>query len=103
VYRDLTTSKNNRFPRPLPPPQTKTNTTLTPPSPQILTTNQNPLAYPTPTYTQIASPSTPPTLTDHNSQFGSFLHEFKTMFSQLLQQNTTIMTLLTTLINNFTK
>jgi hypothetical protein len=49
------------------------------------------------------SPPTPPTPTDHNSQFTSFLHEFKTMFSQLLQQNTTIMTLLTTLINNFTK
>jgi hypothetical protein len=103
VYRDLNAARNKRFPRPPLPPQAKINTTLASPSPQILTTNQNPLAYPTPTYAQIVSTSTPPKFTDHNSQFASFLHEFKTMFSQLLQQNTTIMTLLTTLINNFTK
>lgn len=94
VYRDLkakrflqrpaerTTNKTNPY-NPAPPPQTAGGLPPNPTYAQVTATN-------TATNNAILDP------------FTNFLHEFKNMFSQLLNQNSMILTMLTTVINKLT-
>ena len=72
--------------------------------------NQTPTAPPTPrhriTYANAAKNSTPNTISEQNNSeststvFNKFLEDFRTMFNQLLQQNSMILNMLTMLIGN---
>jgi hypothetical protein len=61
--------------------------------------NQNNMS----TYAQITSPNRNNSNNDPDNKFFSFLLEFKNMFSQLLNQNSMILTILTTVINKLAK
>jgi hypothetical protein len=94
VYRDL---KAKRYPqRPAERTTTKPNLYTPPPL------QQTPCGPPSnPTYAQVTATTT--ALNNPNlDPLTTFLHELKTLFSQLLNQNSMILTMLTTVINKLT-
>ena len=94
VYRDL---KAKRYPqRPAERTTTKTNIYNPTPSQQTVSGPPN-----NPTYAQVTANNTAINNTTLDS-LTTFLNEFKTMFSQLLNQNSMILTMLTTVINKLT-
>jgi len=94
VYRDL---KAKRYPpRPAERTTNKTNVTNPAPSQQTISGAPNNL-----TYAQVTATNTEVNNTTLDS-LTTFLNEFKTMFSQLINQNSMILTMLTTVINKLT-
>lgn len=97
VYRDLKTRNIPKQPTIRMPNKTIPST--------YTTSNHQPLYDPSqnsPTYSQIAARRT-----NNNDEITdkltTFLNEFKNMFSQLINQNSMILTMLTTVINKFTQ
>jgi hypothetical protein len=103
IYQELIAAKNNRQIKRPPLTQNNSNHTTFPSNPTASTPQQDSLIHSTPTYAHIVSQTNQTTPTDHIPTFTSFLQEFKNMFSQLLHQNTMIMTMLTSLLNKLTK
>jgi hypothetical protein len=105
VYKDLIIARNNRNSRQPHPPQDHKLIKTPPTTPPVLslpTPTPNPKPEP-PTYAQMVSPSTPQPHTVQENQLSTFLLEFKHLFSQLLQQNNMILSLLTTVVSKLTK
>ena len=94
VYRDL---KARRHPKQIYERTTNTTTKCQiAPSPQLARAQSN-----HPTYAQVTASN----MAVNNAtmdQFSTFLNEFKNMFSQLLNQNSMIFSMLTTVINKLT-
>jgi hypothetical protein len=55
------------------------------------------------THAQMATPTQPLTPKEQANQFTTFLTDFKNLFSQLLNQNNTILSMLTTIVAKLTK
>jgi hypothetical protein len=105
VYKDLIMARYNRNSRqPLTTPQknpSSTNqTALSPPHWDIPTGTPLPEQ---PTYAQIATPTHPPPPKEQTTQLTTLLTEFKNLFSQLLNQNNMILSMLTTVVAKLTK
>jgi len=94
VYRDL---KARRHPKQIYERTTNTTTKCQiTPSPQLARAQSN-----HPTYAQVTASN----MAVNNAtmdQFSTFLNEFKNIFSQLLNQNSMILSMLTTVINKLT-
>ena len=96
VYRDLQNAKNN-----------STNRKQQIPNRQTITQNntnhtstQHKIRTSTP-YSQVLNDNNNNSQTDNiGIQMNTFLNEFKTMFSQLINQNSMMLSMLTTIINN---
>jgi hypothetical protein len=103
VYKELVNARNKRIPR-QPTPQTNPteNNWHTTPA-QSMNMYKSMPTNATPTYAQIATSKGPNNNNDQDNQFSTFLIEFKNMFTQLLQQNNMILTMLTTVINKLAK
>ena len=96
VYRDLQNAKNNLTKRKqqIPNRQTITQNNTN------HTNNQNKIQTST-SYSQVLNGNNNNNQTDSiGIQLNTFLNEFKTMFSQLINQNSMILSMLTTIINN---
>jgi hypothetical protein len=98
VYRELLNAKNKHIPR-----QSNVQTSHykndahinIPHEINIHNSNHNNK----PTYVQVTSSNRNSNNNDLDNKFSSFLLEFKDMFSQLLNQNSMILTMLTTVIS----
>jgi len=96
VYRDLQNAKNNLTNRKQQVPNrqtiTQNNTNHTNTQHKIRTSTS---------YSQVLNGNNNNNQTDNTGiQLNTFLNEFKTMFSQLINQNSMILSMLTTIINN---
>jgi hypothetical protein len=102
VYRELLNAKNKRTPRRsnVQTSRYKNDTHINIPH-EVNTQNSN--HNNVPTYAQVASPNRNSNNNNLDNKFSSFLLEFKNMFSQLLNQNSMILTMLTTVISKLAK
>lgn len=99
VYRDLQNIRNkqrnvNRQPSQVNPQSRNMN--------NIITNNNQPENSNTQSYAEAAKGANNRSTTDIGAQLNAFFSEFKTMFMQLINQNSMILNMLSTVINNKT-
>lgn len=95
IYKDIQNARGKRTNgnHPTPARQTRTTHIINPPTPQ-----QH--AYPNATYSQILHTNHTPTQPDNlGLQLNTFLTEFKAMINQLINQNSMILSMLSTVIS----
>ena len=96
VYRDLQNARSKQTNRNLHTPGKQTITQNT-----TYTTNSRPHTQTNITYLQVLDRNNINNQTDNiGVQMNTFLNKFKAMFTQLIKQNSMILTMLTTVINN---
>jgi len=96
VYRDLQNAKNNSTNRKQQIPNRQTNTQIN----TNYTNTQHTIRTST-SYSQVLNGKNKNNQTDNICiKLNTFLNEFKTMFSQLINQNSMILSMLKTIINN---
>jgi hypothetical protein len=103
VYKELINARNKRNPRQLTPQTNPTKHNLHTPPTQDKNMHYNNPNESSSSYAQIVTSRGPSNCNAYDTQFTTFLTEFKNMFSQLLQQNNMILTMLTTVINKLAK
>jgi hypothetical protein len=105
IYKELILARNNRNSRqpPTTPHKNPSTSNQTTPPPSRW---NNPTGTPLPeqlTHIQTATPTHPLTPNEQINQFTTFLTDFKNLFSQLLNQNNMILSMLTTVVAKLTK
>ena len=96
IYKDIQNARGKRTNgnQPIPVRHTNTPHTIHPPNPQQHTHSNA-------TYSQVLSNNHAPNQLDNlGLQLSTFLNEFKAMFTQLINQNSMILSMLSTVINN---